>query len=83
MFVRHGLYKEGRFKFKCSFREFPAKPPKLTFVSEVYHPMVNEETGELDLKTLLNNRWNYGSENLLCQVFERVKSIFTDVRRLE
>lgn len=50
VFVRHGLYKEGRFKFKCSFREFPAKPPKLTFVSEVYHPMVNEETGELDLK---------------------------------
>lgn len=37
----------------------------------------------IPLQTLLNNRWNYGSENLLCQVFERVKSIFTDVRRLE
>jgi hypothetical protein len=52
--------------------------------------MVNEETGELDIKvtlllmkTLLNGRWSYGNENLLCQVFEKLKSIFTDVRKME
>ena len=49
MFVRNGLYKEGKFKFRADFKAFPEHPPQICFVSEVYHPLVNAETGELDL----------------------------------
>ena len=49
LFVRFGLYKDAKLKFKITFEQFPRKPPKVMFVSEVYHPMVDQESGELDL----------------------------------
>ena len=41
LFVRYGLYKDAKLKFKITFEQFPRKPPKVMFVSEVYHPMVD------------------------------------------
>lgn len=49
LFVRYGLYKDAKLKFKITFEHFPRKAPQVTFISEVYHPMVDEKTGELDL----------------------------------
>lgn len=49
VFVRFGIFKDGKFKFKILFDEFPKKPPKVYFMTEVWHPMVNHETGLLDL----------------------------------
>lgn len=49
VFVRYGIYKEGKFKFKIIFDGFPAKTPKVHFMSEIYHPLVHPETGLLDL----------------------------------
>lgn len=47
--MRYGLYKDAKLKFKITFEEFPRKPPQVMFVSEVYHPMVDSETGKVDL----------------------------------
>ncbi len=49
VFVRFGLYKDAKFKFKMMFENFPKKPPKVYFMNEVYHPNVNLETGLVDL----------------------------------
>jgi ubiquitin-protein ligase len=49
VFVRYGLFKDGKFKFKITFDNFPRRPPKVYFMSEVWHPMVDFETGLLDL----------------------------------
>ena len=50
LFVRHGLYKDARFRFKLQIPAgYPAKPPIVFFLSKVYHPLVHPETGELAL----------------------------------
>jgi ubiquitin-protein ligase len=41
LFVRYGLYKDAKLKFKITFEQFPRKPPQVMFVSDVYHPMVD------------------------------------------
>ena len=41
VFVRYGLYKDAKYKFKITFDNFPRRPPKVYFMSEVWHPMVD------------------------------------------
>jgi len=49
--IRGGLYKNGKFKFFIEFpKGFPKNKPELYFISKVYHPLVNLETGHLDMK---------------------------------
>jgi ubiquitin-protein ligase len=43
------------------FKDFPKKPPHVYFVSHVYHPYVNFETGLVDLGDDLEKEWNYGT----------------------
>ena len=49
VFVRYGIFKDAKFKFKMGFENFPKKVPKVQFVSEVFHPNVNPENGLVDL----------------------------------
>ncbi|KAK6623469.1 hypothetical protein RUM43_009321 [Polyplax serrata] len=51
IFVRQGLYEGGIFRFQLLFHEdFPDGPcPKVIFESDVFHPAVNIETGELNV----------------------------------
>jgi len=50
LFLRQGLYKGGAFKFLVELpEEYPDSPPKLYFTSEVFHPMVDAETGLVDI----------------------------------
>jgi ubiquitin-protein ligase len=45
------MYKPGKFRFTLHFPEgYPKKCPELTFISKVYHPLVDYDTGKLDLK---------------------------------
>lgn len=49
--LRHGLYQGGMFKFKISIDTgYPVTPPSITFLSRVYHPLIDPETGELSIK---------------------------------
>ena len=50
IFPREGLYKDGIFKFQIQIPpEYPNSPPTVIFVSKVYHPLINKESGVLDL----------------------------------
>ena len=78
--MRHGIYKDGKFKFRIAFENFPNKAPKVTFVSDVFHPCVHPESGLLDLGNDLEKDWNYGTEHLIFTVVEMIRLIFLDVR---
>jgi ubiquitin-protein ligase len=60
-----------------NFEHFPRKPPSVHFISEVYHPMVNPETGELDLGEEISKNWNYDlmkksfSSNLVMSLIQK------------
>ena len=50
-------FEDGTFKLKMSFtEEYPNKPPKVTFVSEMFHPNVYAD-GSICLD-VLQNRWS-------------------------
>lgn len=83
LFIRYGLYKDAKLKFKMTFEQFPRRPPKVIFVSEIYHPMVDAETGELDLGEEITKNWNYGTEHLIFTIIEHVRLIFIDVKKYE
>lgn len=52
LFIHHGIYEEGIFKFVMSIPEnYPdGDCPLVKFVPPVYHPLVDRETGELDIR---------------------------------
>ena len=54
IFLRGGLFKDGKFKFKVEFEQETLRSiPKIIFKSKVYHPLINIKTGELDTRVLL------------------------------
>lgn len=82
VFVRFGLFKDAKFKFKILFDDFPKKAPKVYFISEVYHPNVDAENGLLDLGEDIEKNWNYGADHLIFTVVERIRLIFLDCKFL-
>lgn len=66
-----------------NFDQFPRRPPKVIFITEIYHPMVSPENGELDLGEEINKNWNYGTEHLIFTVIEHIRLIFIDVKKYE
>mmetsp|Transcript_17985 Transcript_17985/g.23438 ORF Transcript_17985/g.23438 Transcript_17985/m.23438 type:complete len:260 (+) Transcript_17985:39-818(+) len=54
IFVRRGMYASGVFKFRVelppNYNDYNVWP-KICFKTKVYSPMVNPETGEIDLKS--------------------------------
>jgi hypothetical protein len=50
LFISQGIYKGGIFKFILTFPiEYPHCPPLVRFISTVYHPLVDLESGEVDI----------------------------------
>ena len=83
LFVRFGIFKDAKLKFKMTFENFPRVAPRVFFVSEVYHPLVSTETGELDLGEEFTKNWNYGSDHLIFNVVEYLRVAFLDVKKYE
>ena len=49
LIVRKGVYKGARFKLSVFFtRDFPKEGPKIKFVSDVVHNLVDAVTGEVN-----------------------------------
>ena len=60
IFIRQGLYKGGIFKFRMTFPpDYPANPPKVYFTTSIYHPMINKDTGDYDVKHFFKD-WKEG-----------------------
>ncbi|RDD47232.1 AKT-interacting protein [Trichoplax sp. H2] len=75
VFVRHGVYIEGVFKFDILIpQNFPyGNCPKIIFTNPIYHPDVNPETGELYLKKSFPE---WSPRNHLYQILLHIKQIF-------
>ena len=60
LFIRQGLYKGGIFKFRMVFpSDYPNNPPKVTFDTYIYHPLIHKDTREYDIKHHFNP-WKKG-----------------------
>ncbi|KAF9381130.1 Ubiquitin-conjugating enzyme E2 4, partial [Mortierella sp. AD011] len=50
-------YKGGVFKIELQFNtDYPFKPPKVKFVTKIYHPNIDEE-GAICVALLKNDQW--------------------------
>ena len=53
VFVKGGYYGKGKFKFSIQFpKTYPLGNIKVYSATKIYHPLINIETGELDLKVV-------------------------------
>lgn len=68
LFVRSGMYRGGVFKFQLDLGdEYPEYPPSLKFLTDIYHPMVEPETGIVDLEVWFPE-WRPGSDYAACSL---------------
>jgi len=58
LFVRQGLYQEGIFRFSVQIPEsYPdGESPRVIFDPPVFHPVIDPDTGELDVKRAIH-KW--------------------------
>jgi ubiquitin-protein ligase len=74
--VHQGWYKDAVFKFVMEFPdEYPDAPPRVHFLSKVYHPFVHMRTMELHLGWALKPRWSASKHSVLF-VLKRLKKMF-------
>lgn len=62
LFIKQGLYKGAVFKFRLVLpEEYPDQGPDLFFTSDVFHPMVDPKTGQVELGSLFPE-WRPGRD---------------------
>ena len=53
LFIKEGIYINSTIKFQIIIpKTYPSNPPSVNFITKLYHPLINLETGELDLKVI-------------------------------
>jgi ubiquitin-protein ligase len=73
--INDGIYKGGYFKFDVLIpSSYPINPPQVVFKNKVYHPLVDMNTGSLDIEKKFNN-WTPG-KNLIVNILFYIKDIF-------
>ena len=78
MLVRGGYYDKGKFKFKIQIpNKYPHDKVRVYFTSPIYHPLINQENGELDLKLCQESQYQ------LMQILIFIKDIFIESKYLE
>ncbi|XP_014252475.1 protein AKTIP homolog isoform X2 [Cimex lectularius] len=82
VFVRNGIYKGGIFKFNVRIPEnYPDTfSPTVDFDTRVFHPSVDEETQELNIR-LIFPEWSRQA-NHIWQILEYTRSIFYEINTL-
>ncbi|XP_074523351.1 AKT-interacting protein isoform X2 [Halichoeres trimaculatus] len=76
IFIRHGLYQDGVFKFTVYIPDnYPdGECPKLVFDIPVFHPLVDPVSGELDVRRAFT-KWRR-NHNHIWQVLMYARTIF-------
>ena len=73
--ITDGFYKGGVFKFVMNIPiDYPAAPPSVYFFNHVFHPLVDADTGRLDLSPAFPT-WKPGRDYLVL-VLSFLKKIF-------
>ncbi|XP_061733161.1 AKT-interacting protein [Nerophis ophidion] len=83
IFIRHGLYQDGVFKFTVYIPDnYPdGDCPKLVFDMPVFHPLVDPVSGELDVKRAFT-KWRR-NHNHIWQVLMYARTIFYKINTTE
>lgn len=75
LFVREGVYGGAIFKFRMTFpAEYPRSHPSVVFHSEIFHPLVSLETGDVDLGEFIAS--NPKSKHTSFNILKFIKNIF-------
>jgi len=75
LFVNQGWYKGGVFKFVIHIPvDYPESPPSVYFFNRVFHALVDEKTGRLDLSPAFPS-WRSGRDYIVL-VLSYMKKIF-------
>lgn len=66
IFIRQGIYQEGIFRFNLHIPEnYPdGDVPTVVFETSVFHPLIDPETRELDIKRGFANKWRRNVNHL-------------------
>ncbi|XP_075869876.1 AKT-interacting protein isoform X1 [Nelusetta ayraudi] len=83
IFIRHGLYQDGVFKFTVYIPDnYPdGDCPKLVFDIPVFHPLVDPVSGELDVRRAFT-KWRR-NHNHIWQVLMYARTIFYKINTTE
>uniref|UniRef100_A0A8C6T6S3 Akt interacting protein n=1 Tax=Neogobius melanostomus TaxID=47308 RepID=A0A8C6T6S3_9GOBI len=83
IFIRHGLYQDGVFKFTVYIPDnYPdGECPKLVFDIPVFHPLVDPVSGELDVRRAFT-KWRR-NHNHIWQVLMYARTIFYKINTAE
>ncbi|KAG2470012.1 AKTIP protein, partial [Polypterus senegalus] len=83
IFIRHGLYQDGVFKFTVYIPDnYPdGDCPRVVFDIPVFHPLVNPESGELDVKRAFA-KWRR-NHNHIWQVLMYARTVFYKIQTVE
>ncbi|XP_026190315.1 AKT-interacting protein [Cyclospora cayetanensis] len=75
VFPSHGVYRGGIFKFRIAIpKDYPSVAPRVTFLSKVFHPLVDPKTGEVCIQAYFKE-WN-SERHYIPMVLLYLKSIF-------
>ncbi len=70
-------YEDGVFELKISFpSNYPFKPPKISFVTKIWHPNISKTSGEICLDILKTGRWSAVLK--VPQILLSIVSLLTD-----
>ncbi|XP_053532634.1 AKT-interacting protein isoform X2 [Ictalurus punctatus] len=83
IFIRHGLYQDGVFKFTVYIPDnYPdGECPKVVFDIPVFHPLVDPVSGELDVRRAFT-KWRR-NHNHIWQVLMYARTIFYKINTME
>ncbi|RVE74778.1 hypothetical protein OJAV_G00025670 [Oryzias javanicus] len=83
IFIRHGLYQDGVFKFTVYIPDnYPdGHCPKLVFDNPVFHPLVDPVSGELDVRRAFT-KWRR-NHNHIWQVLMYARTVFYKINTAE
>ncbi|TRY56799.1 hypothetical protein DNTS_005470 [Danionella cerebrum] len=83
IFIRHGLYQDGVFKFTVYIPDnYPdGDCPRVVFDTPVFHPLVDPVSGELDVRRAFT-KWRR-NHNHIWQVLMYARTIFYKINTME
>ncbi|KAL7831228.1 hypothetical protein SRHO_G00307310 [Serrasalmus rhombeus] len=83
IFIRHGLYQDGVFKFTVYIPDnYPdGECPRVVFDIPVFHPLVDPVSGELDVRRVFT-KWRR-NHNHIWQVLMYARTVFYKINTME